>query len=81
MLLAAAALALLFFALRLAAKPLLVTLPFVLLLNIAEILLRKRRPLEALAEYRKTLASLPNLAPARARIAEILRRQGGQVEP
>ena len=48
--------------------------------NIAEILLRKGRTGEALAEYRKTLACLPNLAPARARIAEILRRQEGAGE-
>jgi tetratricopeptide (TPR) repeat protein len=45
--------------------------------NIAEILLGQGHTNEALAEYQKALARLPNLAPAQARVAEILRRQGG----
>lgn len=40
--------------------------------NIADILLRQGHTNEALAEFQKA----PNLAPARARVAEILRRQG-----
>ena len=46
--------------------------------NVAEWLLRQGQTNEALAEYQKALAKLPNLAPARARVAEIMRRERGQ---